>query len=81
MLSHTWLAKENGAPVFCYSCGEEILHNPAMTMADLALFAGLVRARGIDALPDGDREAALVLLFHEVIATGLRTLSSRPIQR
>jgi hypothetical protein len=74
LLQRTYLAKELAAPVFCYPCGEEILHNPPLTKANLQRFAALVRRRNIAALPDGEREAAIILLFHEVIVAGLKVL-------
>jgi hypothetical protein len=75
----TSLASVTQAPVFCYVCGEVILHNPPLMLTDLGSFANLVRTRGIDALPDGERATRIIQLFHEIIAAGLGVLTNATI--
>lgn len=51
---------EGQTDVFCYECHEELLHNPVFLPADIAAFARLVHARGLDEpeKPDDRRKLA-----------------------
>lgn len=77
LLDGTELGTVLTAPVFCYKCGEVVLHNPPLTPSDLAVFAALIRARRIDQLPEDVRVTAVIELFHEAIALGLRLLAEK----
>lgn len=62
---------------FCYECHEELLHNPVLLPEDISRFAELVKKRGLSEdskTEDRKRIARRIMLFHEVIALGLRTL-------
>jgi hypothetical protein len=39
--------QEGRSEVFCYDCHEELLHNPVLLAEDFAIFAELVRMRGL----------------------------------
>lgn len=64
--------------MFCYECHEELLHNPVLLPQDIALFARLVRERGLSEDDKSDRRHFLrgrVVLLHEVIAAGLSSVA------
>jgi hypothetical protein len=68
---------EGDSALFCYECHEELLHNPVLLPDDISLFAELVRARGLsEASKTNDRKkiADRIVLFHDVIARGLRDI-------
>ena len=63
--------------VFCYECHEELVHNPVLLPADIALFADLVKQRGFsEKVKTESREpiAGRIALFHEVISSGIASL-------
>jgi hypothetical protein len=66
---------EGESGVFCYECHEELLHNPVLLPEDVKLFSELVRLRGLsedEKTEDRSKIAGRIVLFHEVIAQGLR---------
>lgn len=71
---------------FCYECHEELLHNPVLLRDDVAEFAELVRARGLDEeqKPEGrEKLAGRVRLLHECIRVGiaaLRAIEGLPLE-
>ena len=68
---------ERKSEVFCYECHEELLHNPVLLPEDIVSFAQLVQLRGLSEkqkTDDRTRSASRVILFHEVIARGLKAL-------
>lgn len=70
---------EGRSAAYCYECHELLLHNPVLLPEDLTAFQRLVRSRGLDEdEKPGDRQkiAGRIILFHEVIAAGLRQLSA-----
>jgi len=65
---------EKKTVIFCYECHEELLHNPVMLPDDIAAFAEIVKARGLneDEKPqDRGKIAGRVKLLHEILALGL----------
>ena len=71
---------EGKSAVYCYECHEELLHNPVFTVADMQVFADLVRIRGLnDEMKSAERMkiAGRVKLFHEVIAAGLSAIAAQ----
>jgi hypothetical protein len=71
---------EGQSAIFCFECHEELLHNPVFLREDIVAFARLVEERGLSELQKSDDRSALagrVRLLHEVIATGLKALSSK----
>jgi hypothetical protein len=69
--------KEGESELFCFECHEELLHNPVLLPEDIRLFAELVRTRGLSEQTkeeDRSRIAGRIILLHDVIALGLRTL-------
>lgn len=71
---------EGQSDVFCYECHEELLHNPVLLPGDISALAGLVRTRGLsetDKTADRSKIAGRVILLHEVIARGLKSLSEQ----
>jgi hypothetical protein len=72
-----WGNEGQSADVFCYECHELLLYNPVLLPEDVALFAELVRMRNLaEAVKPADYStiAGRVVLFHEVIARGLKLL-------
>lgn len=70
--------------MFCYECHEELLHNPVLLSKDVERFRELVLVRGISEKkkPAGRAKiAARVVLFHDVIARGLRALHEEEMER
>jgi hypothetical protein len=70
--------------VFCYECHEELLHNPILLPEEIALFAELMRMRGLSELvktEDRSKIAGRVALFQEVIARGLKLLQQEETER
>jgi len=68
---------EGKKETYCYECHEELLHNPVLLPADVAQFTKLVKSRGLtEVTKEQGREklAGRIVLFHEVIAAGLKTL-------
>lgn len=68
---------EGETAVFCYECHEELVHNPVFLPNDIAIFAQLVKERGLSEETKTDNRAKLagrVQLLHEVIARGLTSL-------
>jgi hypothetical protein len=68
---------EGEGDVYCYECHEELLHNPVLLPEDIRAFSELVRSRNLDEgeKPDHKKQiAGRVSLFHEVIASGIKTL-------
>jgi hypothetical protein len=62
---------------FCYECHEELLHNPVLLPNDISRFGQLARQRGLseDTKPKNrGKIAQRIMLFHEVIARGLKAL-------
>jgi hypothetical protein len=69
---------EGKSDVFCYECHEELLHNPVLLPEEVARFAELVRANGLNEetkTEDRSRLAGRVKLLHAVISAGLAALS------
>jgi len=69
--------REGESDVFCYECHEELLHNPVLLPEDISAFAQLARMRGLSEstkTDDRSKIAGRVLLLHEVIARGLKSL-------
>jgi hypothetical protein len=74
----------NKTAVCCYECHEVLLHNPVFTEANLAVFAALVVARGLDEddkPPTAEKLGGRIRLLHEVIDAGLSALSRAPTER
>jgi len=70
--------------LFCYECHEELLHNPVILPADIALFAELVRMRNLaEQIKGSDRVkiAGRIALFHEAIARGHTILHKEETKR
>lgn len=68
---------EGKSDVFCFECHEELLHNPVVLPKDVELLSELVRLRGLsESAKSKDRSklAGRILLFHEVIALGIKAL-------
>jgi hypothetical protein len=68
---------EGKREVFCYECHEELLHNPVLLPEDVKRLAELVRERGLSEEMKSEHRSQIagrILLFHEVIARGLRSL-------
>ena len=69
--------REGESEVFCYECHEELLHNPVLLPGDVSALAELVRTRGLSEMvktEDRSKIAGRVILLHEVIARGLKSL-------
>lgn len=65
---------------FCYECHEELLHNPVLIPEDISRFAELVKKRGLSEdtkTENREKIARRIMLFHEVIALGLRALQEQ----
>lgn len=65
--------------VFCYECHEELVHNPVLLPEDIGAFARLVAKHGLAEVEKSDSRELIcgrVILFHEVIAAGLKALLS-----
>jgi hypothetical protein len=77
MLAECPWGQEHKTGIFCYDCGEILLHNPVLLGEDFERFANLIRARG---LSEDTKErnytkfTGRVALFHEIIARGIKTL-------
>jgi len=70
--------------VLCYECHEVLLHNPVLLHEDVERFAELVQMRNLaeeKKLPDQSKIAGRVVLFHEVIARGLKLLHEEETER
>jgi len=70
---------ESATAVFCYECHEELLHNPVLLPEDIERLAALVRGRGLSEATKPEHRALIagrIRLFHEVIAAGIKALSS-----
>jgi hypothetical protein len=70
--------------VFCYECHEELLHNPVLLPEDIARLADLVQLRGLSEerkTEDRSKIARRVVLFHEVIARGLKALHEEGVHQ
>jgi|SRR5947209_2887223 len=68
---------EGESVTFCYECHEELLHNPVLIPEDISRFAELVKKRGLSEdtkTENREKIARRIMLFHEVIALGLRAL-------
>jgi len=75
---------EGKSEVFCFECHEELLHNPVLLPEDVACLAELVRMRGLSEKAKTEHRskiASRVVLFHEVIARGLKILHEEETQR
>ena len=74
---------EGETGVYCYECHEELLHNPVLLPEDIQAFADLVKRRNLheDVKQEHkDKIAGRIMLFHEIIAVGLKTLlDARPL--
>ena len=72
-----WAGMEGKFGVFCYECGEELLHNPVLLPTDIDRFAELVRMRGLNESQKSaskDKIARRIELLHEVIEKGIKAL-------
>lgn len=68
---------EGKSEVFCFECHEELLHNPVLLPDDLKKFAQLVSERGLSENIKGEdrtKAAGRIVLFHEIIARGLKDI-------
>ena len=68
---------------FCYECHEELLHNPVLLPDDVEKMAILVKRRGLDEdekPADKDKIGGRIVLFHEVLAVGLKTLITEEVR-
>lgn len=69
---------EGETAVFCYECHEELLHNPVFLPEDIALFASIVKERGLneeEKTSDRSKLADRIQLLHEIISKGLLVVS------
>lgn len=73
---------KNDEPVIlCYECHEELIHNPILLKEDLENFSKLVIRDGCSEIKkedSRDKIARRIILFHEVIETGLKQLLEKP---
>ncbi len=70
---------EGKSAVFCYDCGEILLHNPVFLPEDVEGFARLVQDRRLDEPVKTDATGKLagrIKLLHEVISRGLASCLS-----
>ena len=68
---------EGEALVFCFECGEELLHNPVFLPQDIQQFAQLIRVRDLseeEKPATREKLAGRIRLLHDVIAAGLAAL-------
>lgn len=68
---------EGKSEVFCFECHEELLHNPVLLPDDIKKFAQLVSERGLSENIKGEdrtKAAGRIVLFHEIIARGLKDI-------
>ena len=75
---------EGQTAVFCYDCHEELLHNPVLLPADIAIFAALVKQLGLtEEQKTSDRSmlGGRVELLHEALARGLASLAEEQAAR
>jgi len=71
---------ERETATFCYECHEELLHNPVLLPEDIAVFARLVKLRGLDEEGkslDRSRLGGRIQLLHEALALGLAALEDK----
>jgi hypothetical protein len=71
---------ERETATFCYECHEELLHNPVLLPEDVAVFARLVKERGLDEEEkslDRSKLGGRIRLLHEALALGLAALETR----
>jgi hypothetical protein len=70
---------EGAVEEFCYDCHEELLHNPILLPEDVKGFKELVNLRGLgekNKNDNRDKLAKRIVLFHEVIRSGLNQMLS-----
>ena len=68
---------EGKCGVYCYECHEVLLHNPVILPDDMALFADLVRWRGLCEEDKPERRDTIrgrVQLLQEALSRGIRLL-------
>ncbi len=69
---------EGKQTILCYECHEELLHNPVFLAEDIARFAEIVKARGLDEIKKTESRARIagrIKLLHETIEAGMKHLA------
>lgn len=72
--------QEGKSQPYCYDCHEVMLHNPVLLPQDIQSFAALIQNRGLGETKKADgyeKLAGRLMLFHEIIAAGLASLSTQ----
>ena len=70
---------EGASDVYCYECHELVLHNPVLVPQEVTAFRELIKIRGLDEPAKGESHEKLagrIRLFQEVIAAGLKAMST-----